>query len=330
MASVKQSWIKKYGEEEGLRRWKELNAGKGTLEWYIKKHGEANGPHLYEAKNKKLSVSYAALKLSGKSDFEIQDIQHRHRERSKQTLDNMILRYGDVVGLARHLIYRERNKLTSNRRLDYWIKKCNGNVCLAKERLSEWQRRDKKWFIDKYGDVDGVERYTNMNKKRGRTLENYIKTYGNLVGLGKYNEACRNWKAGQKGIFNSKGQLEVEDFIRTLGVDVKGARDETGFILTVDEKTDTLTNNILYPDMIVSDRFIVEYNGDFWHARPSIFPDDTTIVGRVNKQAGVIRQIDKQKKQIYTSRGYTVIVIWDSDWHTNKDFIKNNLKQILL
>lgn len=329
MASVKSAWIKKYGEVEGLKRWNQLNFGKGTIDWYITKFGEIDGKSKYLDKNKKLSVSISTLRASGKTDEEIFQIRSRHANKSKQTLQNMISRYGQRVGTEKYKIYREKNKLSSVRRLEYWINKC-GDIELAKQELKKVQRRDKNWFISIYGEVDGIEKYYSTNSKRGRTLQNYINKYGNDVGLQKYIDACKKWKDGQRGIFNSTGQLEVENYLVECGFNVKGSRCETGIILSELEKTAVIKNNTLYPDIIVNNKYIIEYNGDYWHANKNIFPNDDTIVGRINKSAGDIRERDNEKYNIYKNRGYITIVIWDSEWHAQKEIIKSKLKQILL
>lgn len=270
------------------------------------------------------------MQLSGKTPEEIEQIQTLHRNKSKQTLANMVERYGEKEGTLRYNQYREKNKLRSNRRMEYWISKCGGDLELAKRRYREWQQRDLKYFTSKYGEVDGIQRYYNQNRKRGRTLENYVNKYGPLEGLKRFCDACRKWKDGQRGVFNSSGQLEVENYLRTLFPNTKGSRNETGMLLDDSEKTEQLTSNTMYPDIIVNDRYVINYNGDFWHANKIIFPDDTTIVGRINKPAGLIRQIDCQKKAILEARGYTVIDIWDSEWQTNKETIKEKLKNIIL
>ena len=329
MASVKQAWIRKYGEEEGTRRWFNLNKGKGTLDWYINKYGKDEGTKRYHEKNKKLSVGYDTLKANGHSDDEIKRIKNKHSNKSKHTLENFITRYGKKLGNKKYEEYREKNKLTSNRRLEYWIDKCNGDIEKAKAKLKKWQTRDLNFYINKYGEEDGHQRYTNSNRKRGRTLENYIKKYGKAEGKEKYIEACKNWKAGQRGIFNSKGQCEVEAYLKSIYDNVKGLRNETGIILTESEKSPELTNNVLYPDIIVNDRYIIRYNGDFWHANKTIFPDDDIIVSKVNKPAGLIREIDRQKNKIYENRGFIVINIWDSDWHAEPENIKQMLKRTI-
>jgi hypothetical protein len=359
MASVKQCWVKKYGEKIGLEmweerkklssmslencvnkyglqsgtikynKWKNNQKGKGTIGYYIKKYGEKNGVIKYKEKNSKLSVSVESLLKNGKSVDEIKVIREKHRKGSSITLSNMVSKYGEIEGVKRYEGYVEKNKLTSNRRLDYWLEKTDGDMFEAKKLLGEWQRRDISWFINRYGEVNGLEKYYNTNRKRGRTLENYVIKYGNTVGMSKYIESCRNWKVGQKGIFNSKGQIEVEEYLSKIYDNVSGSRNETGIILTENEKNDIIKNNTLYPDIIVNSKYIVRYNGDFWHANKTIYPNDDTVVGRVNKPAGLIREIDRQKDLIYKNRGYTVINIWDSDWQTNKDEIKSKLKNII-
>lgn len=46
-------YIEKYGEEDGIRRWKEVSSKKAkvnTLEWFIEKYGPEEGPRKkYEA-----------------------------------------------------------------------------------------------------------------------------------------------------------------------------------------------------------------------------------------------------------------------------------------
>lgn len=356
MASVKQSWINKYGEELGIQKYNEHKKSlantlenyiirygddvgvqkwnqykeklkyRGTLDWYIDKYGELNGTQKYNEKNAKLSISIKSLKRNGYSDDEIRKIRSKHKSGSVNDVNNFINRYGNIGGNKRYNEYVENLKLTSKRNLGYWLNFHDGDVELAKKSLYDYQRRDKRWFINTFGEIEGIERYYLVNKSKGRTIENYIKKYGNEIGTIKYNDACRNWKSGQRGIFNSKGQLEVETYLQSLYDDVVGHRSETGIILRDDEKI-TLTQNILYPDIIVNNKYIIRYNGDFWHARKTIFPIDETIVPRIKKPAGEIRQIDDIKNKIYKNRGYIVITIWDTEWYSSKDRVKNKLKE---
>lgn len=61
--------------------------------------------------------------------------------------------------------------------------------------------------------------------------------------------------------------------------------------------------------------YIIEFDGDFWHARNR---EDNDVVhhGRTAKE---IRASDKAKDDAYRHYGYTVIRIWQSDFLANKE-----------
>lgn len=358
MANVKLAWIKKYGEEEGLKKWEErkkLSANtlenyikkhgkelgtvkyntlqekfkyRFTLPWFIEKYGDINGTIKYTENCSKLSVSIGALTKRGFNSEEIMEIKHRHSTNSKNNLETFIKRYGEQEGRIRYDNYKKTIRSVSKRSLEYWIKKSNGNLELAKRLLSNYQRRDLSWFISTFGSAHGHQKYQDANKKRGRTLENYINKYGCEIGKEKYIAACKNFKDNQSGIFNSKGQLELEQYLKDIYCNVKGSRNETGIILTEPERC-VVKNNILYPDIIVNDAYIINYNGDFWHCRSTIFKDELQIHPRIKKTIKEIRDIDIQKNIIYKNRGFITIDIWDSDYWTNKDKIKNMLKELI-
>lgn len=332
MASVKEAWIKKYGEDTGLQMWEDrkrksantlenyilkygCDIGKlkydelqekfkfrFTLPWFIERYGETQGPIKYKERNSKMSVGIQSLKERGFTDDEILDIRGRHSMGSAITLANQIKKYGEEEGRRRYAITRERIKLGSVRRLDYWIKKNDGNIEQAKIDLSNSQKRNLDFFINKYGDV---------------------------IGLEKYNVARINWKLGQRGIFNSRGQLEVENWLCTIFTDVAGIRKDTGIILTESEKSGIVKNNVIYPDIIVNNKYIINYNGDFWHANPAMFPDDDMINKRTKKTAGYIRAYDAARNEICKNRGYVVIDIWESEWIACSSDIKNKLLNII-
>ena len=124
MASVKQSWINKFGIEKGTRMWEERKllsactertfvkkygvilgkekyyvwksntAFSRTLPAYIKKYGKKVGTKKYNEKNSHLSVSAKALSSTGKSVDEIKNIQETHRKNSTITLETLSKKYG--------------------------------------------------------------------------------------------------------------------------------------------------------------------------------------------------------------------------------------------
>lgn len=86
MASVKQAWIKKYGEKEGLKRWEdhcESRKGIGTLKWYIERYGK-DGTKKYK--------------------------ENVDKKRKASTLDGYVERYGKTEGPIK---YKEKNSRLS-------------------------------------------------------------------------------------------------------------------------------------------------------------------------------------------------------------------------
>lgn len=75
--------------------------------------------------------------------------------------------------------------LVSKRRIEYWIK-LGYSIQESKKLLSEYQRRDEKWFLNQYD--NGKEKWENYKKRQGytNTLQYFIEKYGEIVGKKKY------------------------------------------------------------------------------------------------------------------------------------------------
>jgi hypothetical protein len=79
------------------------------------------------------------------------------------SLNSYIKKYGIVEG---EKLYRLERKSKNPFSLEYWIIKNGGNVDKAKEELSSFQRRDENYFISKYGEDEGRQRYQGWNFKK--------------------------------------------------------------------------------------------------------------------------------------------------------------------
>lgn len=85
----------------------------------------------------------------------------------------------------------------------------------------------KKWFIDKYGEKDGLIIY---NKSRSITLKHMIEKYGKEIGTQKFNDYCNKQKItksfdymvkkfGEKKAYeiNKSKAITIENFIKKYG-----------------------------------------------------------------------------------------------------------------
>ena len=79
--------------------------------------------------------------------------------------------------------------------IEYWMLKSDGNVDQAKQLLTNFQRRDLKFFVEKYGEQLGEEKYSNLIANRSKR------------GFYKYSKSS---------------QVFIEDFLKELCLDKTG------------------------------------------------------------------------------------------------------------
>ena len=75
-------------------------------------------------------------------------------------------------------------------------------------------------------------------------------------------------------------------------------------------------------------KIVIEYNGDFWHAREGKYKDDYIIYGRT---AAEIREHDKNRlnKVLQSEKVNDIIIVWDSDYRTNPTATVEKLKTLI-
>jgi len=334
MASVKKSYIDKYGDVEGLLRWDELcktkavtldnyikkfgvelgtkkhlefrdrHKDRGTLEWYVRKFGDVVGLQQYANKNTKLSVGLKRLLDSGKTLEEATNIRNKHKANSLVTLEALIKKYGPELGSAKWKTKISKHKSSSKRCLDYWIKLYSLEE--AKIKLNEYQRRDLNWYILTFGDVYGYQRYENARINR-------------FVGLEK-----------TSGLFVSEGQRELERFVLDHSSHNIYDSSRLYFISLSDSNRKLLGQSCIYPDIVLpDDKLIIEYFGNFWHGGVDIFPDEEYIHPVIKLPISEIRKKDKAKKVILEDMGYQYMVVWEKDWITKREEIQQQIIKFL-
>lgn len=83
----------------------------------------------------------------------------------------------------------------------------------------------------------------------------------------------------------------------------------------------------IFPDFKFKN-FIIEYNGNFWHADPNKFKADDIV--HHNITAKEIWKRDDFRRTVFEKQGYIVIEVWADDYKENKEKILNEIvRQIL-
>jgi len=129
------------------------------------------------------------------------------------------------------------------------------------------------------------------------------------------------WKAKKiipntHSICRSKGENKLFEFLKqslpTLQVKAR--------------QTIHIDNKWFLPDILINDKIIVEYFGDYWHGNPKKYNESSLIAHTVLAKDVWIR--DKKRLDILVKNGYTVIVIWSSDDYKNS-YLLERIKRLI-
>ena len=214
----------------------------------------------------------------------------------------------------------------------YWLKK--GLTEEESNRIvKELNTRDINYFINKYGEDRGLEKYYRMCEKRAfsSSRDGFISNHGE----NKYNE------------LNKKKKIDINFFINKYGI-------ETGKILyeqhlkkrlskSLKSKPARILERILVKnfldvkDEIFLDRFLVDFkinnvvieeNGDWWHMNPLIYSsDDYNKV--IHKKAEEVWKYDSERRLFLNSIGCSVITVWEMSILKRLLYVENGLKEII-
>lgn len=183
--------------------------------------------------------------------------------------------------------------------LEFWKAKANGDVGLAKEMYLKFQSKDLGWFIDKYGEIEG----TIQHKAK---IEKWI----DALNAKSIEEMADINRRKVRKSFRAFSKIELELY-NTLLDNFQSLISQ--FVICIEK--DGKKKSHVY-DMCFENK-IIEFYGDYWHANPKKYP--VTFFNKTCKMNfNQIHQRDLLKRQQAESMGYSVLIVWENDYITNK------------
>lgn len=90
-------------------------------------------------------------------------------------------------------------------------------------------------------------------------------------------------------------------------------------------------DNYLYDFTDLESKKIIEFNGDYWHANPRRYSEDSLVnhPGKKNLTAKEIWDKDQRKIEFAKSKGFDVLVIWESEFCDNYNETLNKCMEFL-
>ena len=197
-------------------------------------------------------------------------------------------------------------RATSKRCIEYYVAR-GFTLEESKIMLSKSQKYfSKEICIEKYGEIDGLVIWQKRQSDWQDTLNAKSSEEKSRINRLKLS----------KGITVSKAEKIILEQIKLSISNVTHQ-----FTLTKENKKQYIYD-------IMANKKIIEYNGDFWHANPNIYPPNF-INPRTKIKAVDKWEIDRIKLQYARDQGYEVLVVWESDFKKNKEEIINQCIQFM-
>jgi hypothetical protein len=93
------------------------------------------------------------------------------------------------------------------------------------------------------------------------------------------------------------------------------------------KKTVKIGERWYMPDVIIDDRLIVEFFGNFWHANPKTYSAD--VIVHHHKSAAQIWAADRARLNALEQR-YAVIVVWEDDYAAAPDRVIESIRKAVV
>lgn len=268
-----------------------------TLENSINRHGDIKGREIYEnyCKLQAETNKFEYKKLNygwTKSEFD------EFNKSRAITEKNLISKYGDIEGKIKFENYKVKQAYAGN---------------------------SKDYFIEKYGYVEGLKKYSNVCKQKGVTSSNLIRLYGNEIGLKKYKEFIEKTTIHLYSNVSQELFSTLDKSIEELNLSTYYATKNTEF----GKYLKSLGKYVKLDYFINELNLCIEFNGDLYHANPEIYSanDKAFFFNKKLKAIDIWKNDSERYKTLNKEHNITTIVIWESDYNLNKEQIINELKE---
>ena len=228
-----------------------------TLDNMIRVHGIEQGTIAFENYKNRQAFSNSFEYKQQRYGWDAEQYKEYNKKRA-QTLENCIARYGKETGYQKWKDYCEKQKYVG--------------VSL-------------EYFKEKYGDVEGVERYNRMLDKKLASFCGNSKVSGDFFALVD--------KDGQ-GIYKPK-------------------TDEYSF------KTTNIRTRAYFIDFYhPTKKRGIEFYGDYWHCNPAIYASEFITRAGINAK----EQWEKDSHRIQTiveEFKVNILVVWENEYRTDPE-----------
>jgi len=259
-----------------------------TKERLIEKYGIEEGTIRWNQYKVKQADSNSFEYKRKKHGWTVEQYNEYNSSRA-QTLEKMIARHGEKLGTTKWLAYCERQAYTNS----------------------------KTYFVNKYGTEEGTSRFLQLNIEKGSSFNPQLVATKLGISLDEAVTLILNRVVYPGNIWGSN----IEKEFTTMLIDNYGSLEYTTFTRPYGRWSSFLGTYVIYD--IKHKDCIIEFNGDYWHANPSLYKNDAVIRGRTALE---IQEYDSKKLKTATDLGFRTYTVWESEFKLDKQNTINKVK----
>lgn len=206
-------------------------------------------------------------------------------------------------------------------------------------RLSPWSKKSKFYSEESHkkaieNSQEGINKNSPVRKSfyetedefrkaQNRDLDYFVTKYGVEVGKQKHAAKTAKWIATMEGKPDEEKQRINRMKVGRAGAISKAEKDiiaelsNLGVCVQSQLQLKKASKGWFLYDIAFQNK-IIEYNGDFWHCNPNIYPEDF-YNSRTKRTAKETWCLDSVKIDYAKSLGYEVLVIWETEFKADKE-----------
>jgi len=265
-----------------------------------------------------------------------------HSDELKKKISNTLKKLNQDKSFRKENSDRQKNG-ASCLTIKYWVNKGLSELD-AKTKVSELQKQNCQKHLDK----DDLQECSHFNSKywikRGYSKKEAINE------ISKLQAKLSSRSSKFEGHVHTDGENErisssVKKMIERVG---KGnwakhfgnfngrSKAEIQFYNHIKENIDaSVEANVAvgpYIVDVIKGKKIIEFYGDFWHANPSIFSECKKLYpyGKSVMIASDIWKKDGVRISCLKSKGYELLIVWESEWNSNKQECVDKIRKYLV
>lgn len=312
----------------------------GNLDYYKAKY-----PNLSLEEQEKLFHEYTKKNNFQCLEYYKKRFPNATEEEQKEMLANAIKNYtakrdesGEKNGMHRSRTSEYKRRSISPRCIEFYERKFpNLSHEEHEKKLAEYFEYNKSKIKAAIKDTN-IEFYLNQgmsydeatvalkNRQSTFSLEKCIKKYGEEKGKQIYENRQQKWLKSLYQSFteNGDGRSMQSAFAKDI---IKKCCNHLNIDFPKKEKYMYYNGKAYAYDFCYKNK-IIEFNGDYWHANPTLY--DEHFYNKVKQMyANEIWEYDKNKKIAAEAHGYEILYIWEYDYTNDSDHEINKCIEFL-